>query len=35
MVLGSMRARVVRHFDDGIAIEFTTIQPPESLENYI
>ncbi len=35
VVLGSMRARVVRHFDDGIAIEFATIQPPESLENYI
>ncbi len=35
VILGSMRARVVRHFDDGIAIEFATIQPPESLEHYI
>jgi hypothetical protein len=35
VILGSMRARVIRHFDDGIAIEFATIQPQESLENYI
>lgn len=35
VILGTMRARVVRHFDDGIAIEFATIQPPESLENFI
>ncbi len=35
VVLGSMRGRVVRHFDDGIAIEFATIQPPQTLENYL
>lgn len=35
VVLGNMRGRVVRHFDDGIAIEFATIQSPEALENYI
>ncbi len=35
VILGSMRGRVIRHFDDGIAVEFATIQPPESLENYI
>jgi hypothetical protein len=35
VILGSMRARVVRQFEDGIAIEFATIQPPESLETYI
>lgn len=35
VILGTMRARVIRHFDDGIAIEFATIQPPESLENFI
>ena len=35
VVLGSMRARVVRHFDDGIAIEFATIQPPQTLEDYL
>jgi hypothetical protein len=34
VILGTMRARVVRHFDDGIAIEFATIQPPESLETF-
>lgn len=35
VILGSMRARVVRHFDDGIAVEFATIQPPQTLENYL
>lgn len=35
VILGSMRARVVRHFDDGIAIEFATIQPPQTLETYL
>ncbi|MDF1778059.1 MAG: PilZ domain-containing protein [Rhizobiaceae bacterium] len=35
VMLGSMRARVIRHFDDGIAIEFVTIQPPESLEGFL
>ena len=35
VILGTMRARVVRHFEDGIAIEFATIQPPETLENFI
>ncbi|MEX3009380.1 PilZ domain-containing protein [Hoeflea sp. TYP-13] len=35
VILGTMRARVVRHFDDGVAIEFATIQPPDALENFI
>ncbi len=35
VILGTMRARVVRHFEDGIAIEFATIQPPETLESFI
>lgn len=30
--LGTMRGRVVRHFEDGIAIEFTTIQNRQALE---
>jgi hypothetical protein len=26
VTLGRMRARVVRHFDDGIAVEFASVQ---------
>lgn len=32
VVLGTMRGQVVRHFDDGIAIEFAVVQHPETLE---
>ena len=32
VVLGTMRGRVVRHFDDGIAIEFAFVQHEETLE---
>lgn len=32
VVLGTMRGQVVRHFDDGIAIEFAVVQRPEMLE---
>ncbi|MEM6463619.1 MAG: PilZ domain-containing protein [Pseudomonadota bacterium] len=35
VILGTMRARVVRHFEGGIAIEFATIQLPESIETYV
>lgn len=31
VTLGNMSGSVVRHFDDGIAIEFSTIQQPEAL----
>ncbi|WP_322988531.1 MULTISPECIES: PilZ domain-containing protein [unclassified Hoeflea] len=31
VVLGNMRGRVVRHFQEGIAMEFTTIQPEEII----
>lgn len=31
--LGNMRGRVVRHFDDGVAIEFAVLQTPESLRD--
>lgn len=34
VVLGNMRGRVVRHFQEGIALEFTTIQPEESISRY-
>jgi hypothetical protein len=33
VMLGTMRGQVVRHFDDGIAIEFAVIQDQSSLEN--
>jgi hypothetical protein len=32
VTLGTMRGQVVRHFEDGIAIEFAVVQRPESLE---
>ena len=33
--LGSMRAQVVRHFSDGIAIEFAAAQSRESLTEFL
>jgi PilZ domain len=30
--LGVKQGRVVRHFDDGVAVEFLTLQTPESLK---
>jgi hypothetical protein len=33
VTLGTMRGRVVRHFEDGVAIEFAVIQRPESLDS--
>lgn len=32
VTLGTMRGQVVRHFEDGIAIEFAVIQRPETLD---
>ena len=32
VMLGNMRGRVVRHFEDGIAIEFATLQRQEILD---
>lgn len=32
--LGSMRGRVVRHFDDGIALEFFAVQKSDSLSDF-
>jgi hypothetical protein len=34
ILLGQVRAQVVRHFDDGLAVEFTTLHTPESLSNH-
>lgn len=35
VVLGRMRARVVRHIDAGIAVEFASVQSPETLQDNI
>lgn len=35
VTLGAMRARVVRHFDEGVAIEFAFIQNEETLDQFI
>lgn len=35
VTLGNMRGEVVRHFEDGIAIEFAVIQRRETLKQYL
>ncbi len=35
MWLGNMRGRVVRHFDDGVAIEFAILQTHDTLRSFI
>jgi hypothetical protein len=35
VMVGKLRARVVRHFDDGIALEFATQQTQASLEQNL
>ncbi|NGN39763.1 PilZ domain-containing protein [Mesorhizobium sp. CGMCC 1.15528] len=32
VILGTMRGQIVRHFEDGVAIEFAVIQRPETLD---
>ncbi|HMF67294.1 MAG TPA: hypothetical protein VK602_06755, partial [Phyllobacterium sp.] len=32
VILGSMRGRVVRHFEEGVAIEFATVQSREAID---
>ena len=32
VTLGTMRGQVVRHFDDGVAVEFAVVQRPEMLD---
>jgi hypothetical protein len=32
VTLGTMRGQVVRHFDEGIAVEFAVVQRPEMLD---
>jgi hypothetical protein len=33
LTLGKMRARVVRHFDDGVGVEFTAIQALDTIQD--
>lgn len=33
--LGAMRGRIVRHFDEGVAIEFFAVQKSESLSTFL
>ncbi|MFZ2102511.1 MAG: PilZ domain-containing protein [Oricola sp.] len=35
VTLGNMRGQVVRHFEDGIAVEFAVVQRRESLKQYL
>jgi hypothetical protein len=35
LMIGKLRASVVRHFDEGIAIEFATLQTPSSLQQNL
>jgi hypothetical protein len=35
IVLGTMRGQVVRHFEEGIAIEFAVVQAPETLHDRL
>jgi hypothetical protein len=34
VILGNMRGRVVRHFEEGIAMEFTTVQPEGAIRQH-
>lgn len=34
VTLGTVRARVVRHFDEGVAVEFTIVHTPESISEH-
>lgn len=33
--IGNMRGRVVRHFEDGVAVEFAVVQNRDSLERFL
>ena len=35
VVLGHIRGRVVRQFDDGVAVEFSAVQTHESLDQHL
>lgn len=33
VILGTMRGQIVRHFEDGVALEFAVVQRPETLDS--
>jgi hypothetical protein len=33
--IGNMRGRVIRHFDDGVAVEFAVVQSRDTLERFL
>ncbi len=35
VMVGKLRARVLRHFEEGIAVEFATVQTPNSLDQNL
>jgi hypothetical protein len=35
LMVGKLRARVVRHFEEGVAVEYATLQTPASLEQNL
>ncbi|KPL51594.1 MULTISPECIES: PilZ domain-containing protein [Hyphomicrobiales] len=35
VLLGKIRGRIVRHFDDGVAVEFAVLQTIENLESQV
>ncbi|MEM8813026.1 MAG: PilZ domain-containing protein [Pseudomonadota bacterium] len=35
VTLGVMKGRVVRHFEDGVAVEFAAVQSPQAIKNHI
>ena len=35
VMVGKLRARIVRQFDEGVAVEFATVQTPNSLEQNL
>jgi hypothetical protein len=35
VMVGKLRARIVRHFDEGVAVEFATVQTPSSLDQNL
>lgn len=35
VLVGKVRGRIVRHFEDGVAIEFSALQTIENLEKHL
>ena len=35
VTVGKLRAEIVRHFDEGVAVEFATPQTPQSIEQNL